>query len=67
MIFCNLGSGSKGNCSYVQDNGLALLIDQGFSLKNLLVRMEQVNLDPEQVGAILLTHEHSDHLAGVGI
>ncbi len=67
MIFCNLGSGSKGNSTYVQDDGPALLIDQGFSLKNLLVRMEQVYLDPEQVGAILLTHEHSDHLAGVGI
>lgn len=67
MIFCNLGSGSKGNCTYVRDSSPALLIDQGFSLKNLLVRMEQAELDPQQVAAILLTHEHSDHLAGVGI
>ncbi|MCD6205336.1 MAG: MBL fold metallo-hydrolase [Candidatus Marinimicrobia bacterium] len=67
MIFCNLGSGSKGNSTYVQDDGPAFLIDQGFSLKNLLARMDQVGLDPHQVSAILLTHEHSDHLHGVGI
>jgi len=67
MIFCNLGSGSKGNSTYVRDDGQALLIDQGFSVKNLLGRMERVNLDPHRVAAILLTHEHSDHLSGVGI
>lgn len=67
MIFCNLGSGSKGNSTYIQDKGPALLIDQGFSLKNLMVRMEKVELEPQQVEAILLTHEHSDHLSGVGI
>lgn len=66
MIFCNLGSGSKGNSTYVQDDGPALLVDQGFSLKNLLFRMTEANLDPQTVAAILLTHEHSDHLAGVG-
>ncbi|MGC9365310.1 MAG: MBL fold metallo-hydrolase [Fidelibacterota bacterium] len=66
MIFCNLGSGSKGNSTYVQDDGPALLVDQGFSLKNLLFRMTAANLDPQTVSAILLTHEHSDHLAGVG-
>ncbi len=67
MIFCNLGSGSKGNSTYVQGGGPALLIDQGFSVKNLLFRMETVGLDANKVGAVLLTHEHSDHLRGVGI
>ncbi len=67
MIFCNLGSGSKGNCTYIQNNGKALLIDQGFSLKNLTSRMDEVNLSPANVSAIILTHEHSDHIKGAGI
>jgi len=67
MIFCNLGSGSKGNCSYIRNRQRALLIDQGFSLKNLLERLEASALDAHSVGAIILTHEHSDHLKGVGI
>ncbi len=67
MIFCNLGSGSKGNCTYIQNSGKALLIDQGFSLKNLILRMEKVNLSPTDVSAIILTHEHSDHIKGAGI
>jgi len=66
MIFCNLGSGSKGNCTFVKDSGLALLIDQGFSLKSLSQRMALVGLNPRQVGAIILTHEHEDHLRGIG-
>jgi len=67
MIFCNLGSGSKGNCTYIRHRQKALLIDQGFSLKNLLERMETSRIDGQSVGAIILTHEHSDHLKGVGI
>jgi phosphoribosyl 1,2-cyclic phosphodiesterase len=67
MIFCNLGSGSKGNCSYIRHQQKALLIDQGFSLKNLLERMEICGIDGQSVGAIILTHEHSDHFKGVGI
>jgi phosphoribosyl 1,2-cyclic phosphodiesterase len=66
MIFCNLGSGSKGNCTFVQDRGPALLVDQGFSLKSLSQRMALVGLEPTQVGAIILTHEHNDHLRGIG-
>ncbi len=67
MIFCNLGSGSKGNSTFIQDTGPALLIDQGFSVRKLVDRMETAGLNPRQVGAVILTHEHSDHLQGVGI
>jgi len=67
MIFCNLGSGSKGNCTYIRHKQKALLIDQGFSLKNLHARMETIAIDEHSVGAIILTHEHSDHLKGVGV
>lgn len=67
MIFCCLGSGSKGNSTYLQNQGKALLFDQGFSLRNLLDRFIQCGLDPRSVGAIVVSHEHSDHIRGVGI
>lgn len=67
MIFCNLGSGSKGNSHYICGDRRGLLIDQGFSLKNLLHRMESAGLDPHNVAGLLLTHEHADHLRGVGL
>jgi len=67
MIFCNLGSGSKGNCTYLQGESGAILIDQGFSLKNLTERMQSANLDPGDVAAIVISHEHSDHVKGIGV
>jgi len=67
MIFCNLGSGSKGNCTFVRQHQKGILIDQGFSLKNLLMRMAQAGVTPENVGAIIVTHEHSDHIKGIGV
>ena len=68
MIFCNLGSGSKGNCTYLSRNfGRAILIDQGFSLKNLTERMQSANLSPKEVTAIVVSHEHSDHIKGIGV
>ncbi len=67
MIFCNLGSGSRGNCTYLQHQKQAILIDQGFTGRNLLLRCTQAGLDLGSVGAILVTHEHSDHVNGVGV
>ncbi|PIS27907.1 MAG: MBL fold metallo-hydrolase, partial [Candidatus Marinimicrobia bacterium CG08_land_8_20_14_0_20_45_22] len=67
MIFCNLGSGSKGNSTYLRGEGGAILIDQGFSLKNLTERMQLANLSPEDVTAIVVSHEHFDHIKGVGV
>ena len=67
MIFCNLGSGSKGNSTYIQAEKGAVLVDQGFSLKNLTSRMINSDLSPKDISAIILTHEHSDHLHGIGI
>jgi len=66
MIFCNLGSGSKGNSTYIQSQTTTILIDQGFSVKNLLERFGQAGLLPERVQAIVITHEHTDHIRGVG-
>ncbi len=66
MIFCNLGSGSKGNSTFIQSQTTSILIDQGFSVKNLRERFEQAGLLPDSVAAILITHEHTDHTRGVG-
>lgn len=67
MRFCVLGSGSKGNCTYVESGEAALLIDAGFSGVETARRLQSVGLDMGKVSAILITHEHNDHVAGVGV
>ncbi len=67
MIFCNLGSGSKGNATYIESGKTALLIDQGFSNKEICRRMREINLHPEAIRAIVLTHDHGDHYRGIGV
>lgn len=65
MIFCNLGSGSRGNSSFVKSFTTAVLVDQGFSIRQLVYRMSLRGIDPREVKAIILTHEHTDHVSGV--
>ena len=65
--FASLGSGSKGNCTVIDDGETCLLIDLGFTLKDALRRMARLNLDPKNIDAILVTHEHADHCHGVPI
>ncbi len=67
MKFCVLGSGSKGNATYVEAGGSALLIDAGFSGKEMARRCQELSLSLERVVAILITHEHNDHIKGAGI
>lgn len=67
MRFCVLGSGSKGNCTYVESHGVGLLIDAGFSGAEIGRRLASVGVAIEQVRAILVTHEHGDHVSGVGV
>jgi Metal-dependent hydrolases of the beta-lactamase superfamily I len=62
-----LGSGSEGNATYVEVGGLPFLIDAGFSAKTLISRMHGIGLNPATIRAILVTHEHNDHIKGVGI
>jgi phosphoribosyl 1,2-cyclic phosphodiesterase len=64
---CVLGSGSRGNCIYVESNGSSILVDQGFAHRRINERMTARGLDPSRIGAILVTHEHHDHMLGVGI
>lgn len=61
-----LASGSDGNCTVIEHDGEAVMIDAGVSCKKILSLMDQEGVDKEVVKAILLTHEHSDHVAGAG-
>jgi phosphoribosyl 1,2-cyclic phosphodiesterase len=64
MRFCVLGSGSSGNAVVVESGGRSLLIDAGFSCRELERRMAAIGLDPATVAGIVLTHEHGDHVKG---
>ncbi len=67
MKFCVLGSGSKGNATYVEADGRALLIDAGFSGKEICRRLDAVGSSMAKVEGVLLTHEHNDHIQGAGV
>ncbi len=65
MRFASLGSGSKGNGTLIECGETTLLVDCGFSLKQTQLRLERLGRTIEDLDAILVTHEHSDHLSGV--
>jgi phosphoribosyl 1,2-cyclic phosphodiesterase len=60
-----LGSGSKGNCSFVATSRCRLLLDAGFSGRQIVDRLELIGVHPESLDGILITHEHSDHVSGL--
>jgi phosphoribosyl 1,2-cyclic phosphodiesterase len=62
-----LGSGSAGNCSLIATNQCRLLVDAGFSARQISQRLETIGVRPESLDGILITHEHSDHIAGLEI
>ncbi|HTG45674.1 MAG TPA: MBL fold metallo-hydrolase [Verrucomicrobiae bacterium] len=64
--FTILGSGSNGNCAYLECGQTRLLIDAGFSAKQIRERLAQIGRAPEGLSGILLTHEHTDHTNGLG-
>ena len=67
LSVCVLASGSKGNAIYVSDGDTAILVDAGLSGIEIARRMEAVGLRMESLKAILVSHEHSDHVRGVGV
>src|SRR5262245_17945628 len=62
-----LGSGSGGNATLVEGGGARVLIDAGFSCKGLVQRLRLVGVEPEALDALLITHEHADHVAGAAL
>ncbi len=67
MRFCVLGSGSKGNCTLVESATTTLLIDAGFSGREVSRRLAEIGRLAEGLDAILVSHEHGDHIKGVGV
>lgn len=64
--FCSLYSGSTGNCLFLQTNETKILIDAGVSQKKIIDALASFNVDFTSIDAILVTHEHSDHVLNVG-
>ncbi len=67
IAFCALASGSRGNAIYLAAGEKALLVDAGLSGREIEKRLRQQELNPRHLTAILVTHEHSDHIRGVGV
>jgi len=62
-----LASGSRGNCVVIEGQTGSLLIDAGLSAKECLLRMERAGIDAGNIEAVLVTHEHTDHIRGVDV
>ena len=67
MRFAVLGSGSQGNGTLVASDSTYVLVDCGFSLRETERRLSRLGVSPAQLSAILVTHEHADHVHGVGL
>lgn len=65
--FCPLASGSKGNCIFLGTQQTKILIDAGLSAKKIEEKLNQINVDISEIDAILITHEHTDHIQGLKV
>jgi len=66
LQFSSLGSGSKGNGTLVRYGDCTLLVDCGFTLKETEKRLASLGVSPQEIDGIIVTHEHGDHINGVG-
>lgn len=62
-----LGSGSKGNCALIEGPQGLIMVDDGLSRRETLKRMAELGLSADNVSALLITHEHSDHIKGLDV
>lgn len=67
MRLCSIASGSSGNCTYVGSGATHLLIDVGISGKRTEAGLKELALTGADIDGILVTHEHSDHISGLGV
>jgi phosphoribosyl 1,2-cyclic phosphodiesterase len=67
MDLCSIASGSSGNCSYVGNDNTKLLVDAGVSCKKIENGLKSIDIDPAKLHGVLITHEHSDHINGLGV
>jgi len=67
MRLCSIASGSSGNCIYVGNQQTHLLVDTGISKKRIELGLQELEITGDEVNGILITHEHSDHIQGLGV
>ena len=67
LSLCTLASGSKGNSIYISDGQTRLLVDAGLSAAEIQRRMSAIGLDPQDLDGLIVSHEHSDHVQGIGV
>lgn len=67
MRLCSIASGSSGNCIYVGSGKYSVLVDTGISGKKIEEGLHELELETKDIDAILITHEHSDHIKGLGV
>lgn len=67
MKLCSIASGSSGNCIFVGSDATKLLVDTGISKKRIEEGLYTLSVDPQELGGILITHEHADHIKGLGV
>ncbi len=67
MRIINLASGSDGNITYIENGNTKLLLDDGLSCLETVKRLEKIDVNPNDIDAILISHEHSDHIKGVDV
>lgn len=67
MRLCSIASGSSGNCIYVGSDNTHLLVDTGISKKKIDAGLKELDVKGEELAGILITHEHSDHIQGLGV
>ena len=64
--FCSLYSGSSGNSLFIETQNTKLLVDAGVSSRKIETALNDINIDPSTLDGILITHEHTDHVQGLG-
>lgn len=67
LVIAPLGSGSRGNATYIGDGRTGVLVDCGLSTRQIRLRMRQIGLEDAPITGVLITHEHADHVAAAAI
>ena len=67
MIVCTLASGSKGNSTFVASSSAKILVDLGTTSMYVEKKLKEIDVDPKEIKAILISHTHSDHINGLKV
>lgn len=67
MQLCTFASSSRGNCALIRSGGTAVLVDAGISCRKIRQRLGALDLTPDRLSGILITHEHTDHISGLAV